>query len=234
MPTWLILAKGPAFFFTLAVFVLGLLRLIVLTIWDIAAAIRRAGDRRVPYVQIARQTLSWLVPFKHLHRARALYSFASFGLHVSLLFAVLFLRNHLGILQDNIGFSWFTISKQILDFLTVIGIAGALILLLSRMYVIGSRHLSKVSDYLLLILLLNIFVSGFIAGRAWNPIPYDGLMLFHTLNGMALLLVTPFTKIAHCALFPLVRLGSEVAWRLMPQGGSKVIESLHSPEGRKI
>jgi nitrate reductase gamma subunit len=234
MPTWLILAKGPTFFFTLAMFVLGMLRLIVLTIWDIATAIHSAGDQHVPFTQIMRQTLAWLLPFARLQRVRATYTFASFGLHLGILIVTLFLRNHLDILQANVGFAWFSLPKRMLDFLTPIGIIGALILLLSRMYVIGSRQLSKAPDYLLLILLLNIFASGFVAGRAWNPIPYDGLMLFHTVNGIVLLFVAPFTKIAHCVLFPLIRLGTDVAWRFIPQGGSKVIQTLHGPQGRKI
>jgi nitrate reductase gamma subunit len=234
MPTWLILAKGPAFYFTLTVFVLGLLRLVVLTVWDIIAAIQRAGDKRLPYGQIARLTLSWLFPVNRLHRSRAIYSLASYGFHVGLLLVALFLRNHLDILQDNLGFAWWSISKPILDALTLIAVAGILILLLSRIYVIGSRHLSRAPDYLLLVLILNIFVSGFVAGRAWNPIPYDGLMLFHTLNGMALMLVSPFSKIAHCVLYPFIRFGSEAAWRFTPQGGRKVVETLHGPEGRKV
>ncbi len=234
MPTWLTLAKGPAFLFVLAVFALGLLRLIVLTVWDILAAVHRAGNRRMPYRQILRQTLSWLLPVNHLHRARPAYSFASFGLHVSILLVGLFLRNHLDILQANIGFAWWSISKPILDVLTLIGIAGAAFLLLSRIYVMSSQRLSRTSDYLLLLLLLNILVSGYLAGRDWNPIPYDELMLFHVLNGMALLLVAPFSKIAHCVLFPFIRLGAEVAWHLTPRGGSEVIQTLHGPQGRKI
>ncbi len=234
MPTWLILSRGPVFFFTLIVFALGLLRLIGLTIWDILAAVRRAGDRRIPYRQILRQTLSWFIPINRLHRAKPASSYASFASHISILLVSLFLRNHLDILQANIGFAWWAISKPILDVLTLIGIIGISVLLLSRIYVITLRHLSKVSDYLLLILLLDIFVSGYLAGRDWNPIPYDGLMLFHVLNGIALLLVTPFTKIAHCVLFPLVRFGSEVAWHFVPQAGSKTVEAIYGAQGRKI
>jgi hypothetical protein len=228
------LAKGPAFLFVLTVAVLGLLRLIFLTTWDIIAAIRRAGDKRIPYRQIALQTVSWLLPFNRLHRNRAGYSLASFGLHVGILVVSLFLRNHLDILEANIGLSWIAVSKPILDALTLVGILGISTLLLFRLYVYGSRQLSRAADYLLLLLLLNIFLSGFIAGRPWNPIPYDGLMLFHTLNGMALALLIPFTKITHCVLFPLIRLGTEVAWHFKPQGGSETVKSLHGPEGRKI
>jgi hypothetical protein len=228
------LAKGPAFLFVLTVLVIGLLRLVILTTWDIVTAIRRAGDRRLPYRQIALQTVSWLLPFNRLHRNRAGYSLASFSLHVGILVVTLFLRNHLDILQANIGFSWIAITKPVLDILTLVGILGMSVLLLFRLYIYGSRQLSKTADYLLLFLLLNIFLSGFLAGRPWNPIPYNGLMLFHTLNGMVLALVTPFTKIAHCVLFPLIRLGTEVAWHFTPQGGSETVKTLHGPQGRKI
>ena len=234
MPLWMTLAKGPAFLFVLTVLVLGLLRLVVLTTWDIVTAIRRAGDRRLPYRQITLQTVSWLLPFNRLHRNRAGYSLASFSLHVGVLVVALFLRNHLDILQANIGLSWIAIAKPVLDILTLVGVLGMSALLLFRLYIYGSRQLSKTADYLLLLLLLNIFLSGFLAGRSWNPIPYDGLMLFHTLNGMALALITPFTKIAHCVLFPLIRLGTEVAWHFTPQGGSETVKSLHGPQGRKI
>ena len=234
MPTWMTLAKGPAFLFVLTVLALGLLRLILLTTWDIIVAIHRAGDRYLPYRQIALQTVSWLLPFNRLHRNRAGYSIASFSLHVGILSVSLFLRNHLDILEANIGLSWVAISKPILDVLTLVGIFGISALLLYRLYVTGSRHLSRTADYLLLLILLNIFLSGFLAGSPWNPIPYDGLMLFHTMNGMVLVLLVPFTKIAHCVLFPLIRLGTEVAWHFTPQGGSDTVKTLHGPQGRKI
>jgi len=230
MPTWMLLAKGPIFLFVLTVLLLGVLRLMILTAWDIIVAIRRAGDRRLPYRQIALQTVLWLLPFNKLHRNRAGYSIASISLHLGLLIVSLFLRNHLDILQENIGLSWVAIAKPVLDMLTLIGILGIVFLLLYRLYITNSRRLSRTADYLLLLLLLNIFLSGYLAGRAWNPIPYDGLMLFHTLNGMALLLVTPFTKIAHCVLFPLIRLGTEVAWHFVPQNGTKPVQPLNEQQ----
>lgn len=232
MPAWIVLAKGPIFYFVLTVLVLGLLRLIFLTAWDIIVAIRCAGDRRLPYKQIAVQTVSWLFPLNRLHRNRAGYSLASFSLHVGILVVSLFLRNHLDILQVNIGISWIAISKPILDVITLIAIFGVLFLLLFRLYVTGSRKLSKTADYLLLILLSNIFISGFLAGRSWNPIPYNGLMLFHTFNGMILLFIIPFSKVSHCVLFPLIRLGTETAWHFTPRGGSEVVKTLHGPQGR--
>jgi nitrate reductase gamma subunit len=234
MAAWIVLAKGPIFYFILTIFVFGLLRLILLTTWDIIVAIWSAGDRQLPYRQIALQTASWLFPLNQLHRNRVEFSLASFSLHIGVLVVSLFLRNHLDFLHANTGISWIAIKKPILDAITLMAIFGIVFLLLFRLYVTGSRKLSKASDYMILLLLLNIFLSGFLAGRSWNPLAYNGLMLFHTLNGMTLLLTIPFSKVAHCVLFPLVRLGTEVAWHFTPYGGSEAVKNLHGPKGRKI
>jgi hypothetical protein len=234
MPDWLLLAKGPIFRFTLAFLTLALLRLAILSIWEMTQAVQLAGDRRIPYTKILRETGSWLLPLGRLHQTRGLYSYASFVFHAGILIVGLFLSNHILILQFNTGLAWRAIAKPWLDGLTLVAILGGGYLLLHRIYVPGSRKLSRWPDYLLLVTLLNIFISGYIAGRPWNPIPYNGLMLFHVLNGIGLLLAIPFSKITHCVLFPLIRLGSEIGWHFPPQAGHQVVESLHGAEGRKI
>jgi nitrate reductase gamma subunit len=234
MPLWLELAKGPLFRLALAILVLGLARLVILSAWGMATAIRRAGDRRIPYAQVLKETASWLLPIGRLHRTRPVYSYASFLLHLGILLPLLLLQNHLDILPANLGLAWPALSRPVLDILTLAAVLGGTYLLLHRVYVRSARALSQGMDYLLMLLLLNLLVSGYVAGRPWNPIPYDGLMLFHTLNGLILLMLSPFTKIAHCVLFPLVRLASEVAWHLTPTGGSDVVRTLYGPEGRKL
>lgn len=234
MPTWLEIAKGPIFRFTLVILVLGLARLVFLSLWGMLIALRQAGDRNISYTQIVKETLSWLVPIHRLHRTRPIFSYASFVLHLGIIFAGLFLSNHIAILKSNLAISWPAIHRPILDILTLAAIVAVVYLLLFRIYVRNSRYMSNAIDYLLLLLILNIFVSGYVAGRAWNPVSYNTLMLFHTLNGVVLLLLIPFTKIAHCVLYPLIRLASEIAWHLTPQGGSDVVRTLHGPEGRKI
>lgn len=234
MPIWLKLAEGPVMKFVLAVLVLGLARVMVITVLGMVEAWRMAGDRRVPVLTLLRETGAWLLPIRRIHRARLGYSLASIALHLGILIAGLFLANHLDILKSNLGFAWFALPKGLLDWLTLMGLAGGVTLLLNRLYVRSSRALSGGMDYLLLALLVLIFASGFVAGQPWNPIPYDVLMLSHTLSGMAILLLAPFSKIAHCVLFPLMRLATDLAWRLRPRGGSRVVEALHGPEGRPL
>jgi nitrate reductase gamma subunit len=234
MPTWLEIASGPVLYFAMTILLLGLARQVLLTLWGLVEAIRRAGDRNIPYTQVVKDTLSWLVPISHLHRTRPVYSWASFLLHLGIIFTGLFLGNHIDILRSTWGLAWPAIPRHILDGLALLSIIAAAYLLAYRLYVRSSRTLSKFMDYLLLLIILNLFVSGYLAGRQWNPIPYDDLMLFHAINGIVLLILIPFTKIAHCVLFPLVRLCSEVAWHLTPQGGSEVVRTLYGDEGRPI
>ncbi len=234
MPTWLVLAISPISRFALALVVLGLLRLALRYIWDMSVAVRRAGDRRIPYAQVLREVIGWSFPVTRIHGARRLYSYASFTFHLGILAAGPFLGNHIDILQANFLISWPALARPVVDVLTVVTIISGSFLLLYRVYVASSRKLSGTMDYLLLIMILNLFVSGFLAGQAWNPIPYEGLMLFHTINGILLLVMIPFTKIAHCILYPLIRFGTEIAWHFPAQGGSEAIKSLHGPEGRRI
>lgn len=234
MPVWLTLATGPIARFVFLILFLGLLRLVILSVWGMVSAYRNAGDRNIPFKRILVDTLSWLFPVKHIQRHRRLFSYASFGFHVGLLISSLFLANHLDLLQANLGVAWPAITKPVLNLLTLVTIACGFVLLFYRIYVLSSRKLSNAMDYLLLVFILNIFVSGFVAGQAWNPIPYEGLMFFHVLNGLLLLALIPFTKIAHCVLYPLIRLGTELAWRFTQRGGSETIQTLYGPEGRKI
>ena len=234
MPLWLEIAKGPLFRFALVVLILGLARLVILALWGMMSAIRRAGDPHLPYTKVIKETLSWLFPIHRLHRAKPVYNYASVILHLGVIFSLLFLQNHIDILRSTIGVAWPAVPRLLLDGLTIAAIIGGAYLLLHRLYVRSARTLSGILDYFLLLLLLGVFISGYVAGRAWNPIPYNGLMLFHTLCGLGLIILIPFTKIAHCALFPLVRLASEIAWHLTPEGGSRVIKTLYGSEGRKI
>lgn len=234
MPIWLSLSKSPLFRFTLVLVVLSLLRLALLSLWEMSAAVRRAGDRRIPYGRIFRETLGWAIPVARIHRIRGLYSFASFSFHTGMLISAIFLGNHIDIFQESFGISWPALTKPLLDILTLLAIMSGSYLLLHRIYAANSRKLSKIMDYLLLVLLLNIFLSGFLGGQTWNPIPYSGLMLFHIINGFILMILIPFTKVSHCVLYPLIRLGTETAWHFPAQGGSEAVKALHGTEGRRI
>lgn len=234
MSLWESLALGGLARFVLALALLGLLRLLALTVLGFLQALRQAGDRRIPWRQVVGSTLAWLFPVRRLPRARWAYSLASYLFHIGLLIASLFLSNHIRLFEQHLGLRYPALFKPLLDGLTLLAIVAGSVLLLYRLFSPHSRRLSRPADYLLLLLLLSILTSGYLAGRPWNPFPYNGLMLWHTLNGMLLVAVIPFSKLAHCLLYPLIRLGSEIAWHFRPQAGEQVVRALHGVEGRRL
>jgi len=235
MPLWLTLAESSLAYFALAILLLGLLRHILLTLWDFVRAYRHAGDQSyLPVWQLVWKSIQWLLPTGHLRKAKPWFVFASLAFHLGILISALFLVNHLDILRTLVGVAWFPIFKPVLDWVTVVAILGGVTILFYRLSPRGARAISRGADFSLLLLFLGIFVSGFVAGRPWNPIPYDQLMLFHTLCGFAIVVLIPFTKITHCVLFPLSRIGTELAWRLTPHGGEDVARTLDGSEERKI
>lgn len=224
---------GPLLTFAVVILVLGLLRHAFLSVWALVEAARKAGDRRVPIAQLLCSTASWVFPVTRLHRSLPIFSFASFTFHASVILSAFFLREHIE-LFGHLGLSWPAIPRPYVDWLALLAFAGLVVLLGYRIYVRQSRAVSSFADYLLLALLIVTVGMGYLAGQSWNVIPYNVTMVLHIGAGSAILILAPFTKLAHCALYPLVRFSSELGWHLTRQGGDSVIKTLHGPEGRKI
>lgn len=61
------------------------------------------------------------------------------------------------------------------------------------------RILSKATDYLLLLVVLAPFLTGFLAYRQIGP--YDLMLNLHIFSGELMLVLVPFTKLGHLMLF---------------------------------
>jgi len=234
LDAWLDFAWGPLLRLSLVILVFGLLRLVVMAVWGIAEGVSRARDKSIAYRQVAAQTLSWMLPVHRLHRQRAANSFASFALHLSLLFGALLFVGHVELVNASLGLSLPTLTRGISDPFTMIGLVAITVLLALRLYTGMTRAMSGPMDYIVLILLFVPFLTGYIASRPWNPMSYDTTMFLHIASGCSLFILIPFTKLAHCALFPLVRLASEVGWHFPPDAGDKVAVALHGDERRPV
>ena len=234
MDVWYDFVRGPLLRLALLILLLGLARRAVLLAWGTVEALRNARDRRIPVRSILGRTLSWLVPVSAWRRSRPLSGITSFVFHLGLVVGALFLREHIDIWQLNVGFGWLALPRPVVDALTIVAILTGLGLLLYRMYAPNVRAFSGGMDYLLLMMLVSICVTGFIAARPWNPVPYAVTMFVHALLGIGMLILIPFTKLSHCLLFPLVRFASEIGWHMIPNAGSRVVRTLYGPAERKI
>jgi nitrate reductase gamma subunit len=233
LEAWLDWARGPFFWAALTFMGLGLLRLLVLTVWQIVRAMRRAGDKSLPSAQLARNTLKWLVPVDKV-KNRFVFSLTTIVFHVSVLLVPIFLAGHIALWKRGTGLSWPALPSLAADILTVAAVATALALVIQRALARSSRSLSRFQDYAIPLVIAVPFASGFLVTHPhWNPFAFNATLLVHVMSANIVMILVPITKISHCVLLPLSQLVSEVAWHFPPDAGSKVAAVL-GKEGEPI
>jgi len=222
MDVWLHWAKGPLFWTALSFMLLGLARHLVLAVWEAARAYRRAGDKNVPFGQVVRTTLTWLIPFKHL-RNRWLYSLTTLLFHVGVILVPIFLAGHIELWRAALGVSWPALPNSLATTLTLIVVVAAVAVVIERAASSESRNLSRFQDYALPLFIAVPFFSGFLVMHpAWNPFSRDPVLLIHILSGDLLMFLVPLTKISHMTLLPLTQLVSQLAWHFPQDAGQRV------------
>ncbi len=222
MDAWIELARGPLFRLSLLVCALGLAFRLGNAVYQIIAAWRRAGDRDLPLRSVRDATLQWLFPVRLL-RTRPGYSVASFVFHVGIVLLPFFLAGHVALLQGILPGWWPTFAPAVADTLAVVTVLALATVLAGRAATATARSLTRFQDVAVLLLLVVVVAAGFLAA---NPrlAPFDAraMLLVHLLSGNLALLVTPFSKLVHCALVPLTQLLSEVGWHFPAESGRHV------------
>ena len=186
----------------------------------------RAGDPRVPVTDIAVATLRWVFPVRLL-AARPLYSAASFLFHIGILVVPLFLAGHVALLGALLPVAWPTLDPQIADAVTLVAVVALAGLLLGRVATRSARALGRTQDWAILMLLLGLVLTGFLAAHPLLA-PFDAraLLLAHVLFGDLALALTPVTKIAHCVLYPFTHMVFRLGWHFPAESGRHVAIAL--------
>jgi nitrate reductase gamma subunit len=227
-------SMGPLSAFSISLMILGLLRLLILTIASMTAAYRSAGDRNIRLLAILKETLVWMLPGKATVNANIAFSAVSFLFHAGLIIVPVFLMEHILVWKRIFQFGWPSIGKTAADVMTLITIAAGLTLLAYRVLSRTRRNLSAAYDYLVLVLILFVFISGYLIPGNSAFVGYESRFLIHTLCGNILLILLPFTKMAHCILFPVVRMASAIAWHFRANAGIELNKLLYGNEKKEI
>ena len=144
--------------------------------------------------------LQWLIPFgTHSWRKQPYFTVAFFCFHLGLVIVPLFLSGHMVIMQERFGFSLPAMPQWLSDGMTVLGIIGALMMGLRRIALPEVRFLTNRMDWFVLLLSLFVLVAGFLA-RLQAP-GYESWLLWHIFAAEAVLILAPFTKLSHIALY---------------------------------
>ena len=227
MEAWLDFGRGPLFRLAFTLMILGLLRIVYLTVAGMVEAYRRNPDKILPWKDLTLRTLSWLFPFARLWSKRPVYSVASFAFHAGLIAVPLFLGAHVLLWERSLGFAWPALPRQAADWLTLLVIVSGLGLLLGRIADTGARRISRKQEFLWPPLLIVPFASGYLcANGRLEPSVYQWLMLVHVYSGNLIMLLIPFTKIAHCILLPFSQLCTGIAWKFPQGAGDRVAATL--------
>lgn len=231
MEQWIEFAKGPLFAFTFLIMVLGLVRLVIIQVYTISAGKGRKL-RNTHWKNIIMDTLSWVIPVRHLIPGTKIFSIVSFLCHIGIILVPLFLASHIALWESFLKFDLPQIGYDLADFLTLFSIGCLIILLGFRIFSSRLRAMSKTMDYILLINILIPFITGYLALHPnLNPFSWNTVMLIHILSAELLFVLIPFTKLAHIVLFIFDRI-SGIHWQLRPGAGDRVAETLYGKEAK--
>jgi nitrate reductase gamma subunit len=224
-------ARGPFFALTFGFMVLGLLRLVVIQAYSLAVGKgRRLRD--APWRRILGDALTWALPVRHFIKGTVLFSSASFVLHLGLIVVPLFLAEHVVLWEAFVRIDLPAIGRGLADLLTLTTLVCLGILLGCRLFVRRHRAVSRPIDYVLLVIIMLPFATGYLALHPeLNPFRWDAVMLVHVLSAELLFILVPSTKLAHVVTFAFDRI-SAVHWQLRPGAGDKVAEALFGSEAR--
>ncbi|MEF2146256.1 MAG: hypothetical protein V3573_12490 [Desulfovibrionaceae bacterium] len=152
-----------------------------------------------------RSILFWLLPFgNHGWRAKPGFTIMFFCFHIGLLAVPLFLEGHVVLLREGLGIGWWpTMSMGAADFLTLLMLAAAALIAVRRIALPEVRIITTWYDYLLLLITVAPFVTGYLAVHQVGE--YQFWLLAHIAAGEIMLVAIPCTKLYHVVGFFLSR-----------------------------
>jgi len=202
------LLTGPMLWLTFAVFIGGLA-------WRVYSYFKGLDWKldRVAYAAhrdfgirgAVRSIGAWIMPFgSHGWRAKPIFTTLFFCFHIGIVIVPIFLAGHAVILKTRFGISWPAIPMVLADVLTILMLAAAVGIVIRRIALPEVRIVTSLYDYLLLVITVAPFVTGFMAVHQIGA-DYEFWLLAHILTAEIMLLAVPFTKLFHVVGFFLSR-----------------------------
>ena len=189
--------------------------------WQIMSLIGRSRQtdmvffNHADYGAAATSIMAWLFPFgSRSWREHPGITVLTFTFHICLIVTPLFALGHAVTLEINRGIGWPSLSDKAVDIMTLIFLAAALGLLVRRMVVPEVRIVTGPVEYVFWAVTVLPFVTGYLSAHKMLLDP-DTMLMVHVLSGCLMLILLPFTKLAHAFLFFMTRafIGSEFARR---------------------
>ncbi|MFH0813476.1 MAG: nitrate reductase [Pseudomonadota bacterium] len=200
--------KGPLVWISFIVFIGG-------SLYQLISMLKLAKKDKIiyPYMSLKfslRSLIHWLTPFATTNmRKQPEMTIMTFAFHISLVLMPIFLLPHNILIERAWGISWWTLPKGIADVMTLIVIFAAIVFFIRRISNPVVKFVTVPSDYLLLVIAVVPFITGFLAYH--HLLPYKPMSMLHMLSGEIMLMAIPFTRLVHMLYFAFTRayMGSE-------------------------
>ena len=200
--------RGPLVWIAFGVFFVGVL-------YQLYTMITGAKKEKVIFPVMsakfgARSVLHWMIPFgTHNMRIRPLFTTVSFAFHWCLLVSPLFVMGHVVLWKQSWGISLPSMHPVVADLMSLMVVFAGVFFVLRRLTAPEVRNVTTWTDYLILLLVISPFLTGFIAHQQW--LPYQAVVTLHIICGAAWLIAIPFTWLGHMFYFVFTRafMGSE-------------------------
>lgn len=157
-----------------------------------------------------RSIFAWLTPFLPVStRKRPVFWGISYIFHALLFLLPIFLLSHVVLLEESMQWSWFTFGDAIADILTVFVILALVFFAVRRIIVPEVKFLTKISDFIFILITALPFITGFLAYHQF--LIYNYVLIAHVISGELMLILIPFTRFFHMFTAPFTRayIGSE-------------------------
>lgn len=204
---------GPLAWIAFGIFVIGMIVKVV-SLLSLTSKKDKVVFNHLSLGWSIRSIFRWLIPFgSRSMREKPVLTIAIFVFHICLLAIPIFLLGHNILWDERWGITWWTLSEMTTDYMALIMVAAAVVLLIRRIVLPEVKIVTTAYDYLLLAIATAPFITGYIAYHQWFD--YKTMLIIHILCGEIMLIAIPFTKLSHMILFFLTRahIGSEFGQR---------------------
>lgn len=198
------IVEGPLLWVSIGTFVVGLITRAAMFITD-----SRQKDKifwqHFKWKWVFATMGKWLLPANRTVAKDPVFCILAYIFHICLLVVPIWCLPHVINWENSVfNWSWATLPNGSADWMTLTVLAIGAYLLARRLTSKDLRFLSTPSDYVLLILILLPFLTGYLSKHqsfgAGNFLG-DNMQIIHMLSGEAILIVVPFTKLSHAVLF---------------------------------
>jgi hypothetical protein len=147
----------------------------------------------------------WLLPLNKDVAKNPIFAVLVYVLHICLIVVPIWLSGHIVLWEmSRFEWSWRALPQSWADWMTLLLLAIAVFFLLRRLLSPNIRLLSKLSDYLLIVVTALPFMTGyFLIHGTLDSVAFlrDNMQLIHMLTGELMLILIPLTRLSHAVLF---------------------------------